>query len=641
MKPAESFNDMKSVIASLVRGVAISFPLILAACGDEAADNPTQLTQSGLEVVSDVSELPKCTKFNEGELVWVVDEITPRMCRDGKWFAVAEGNVTATCTTKELKDKSGVKIICGGDSIGVVLNGKDGVDGKDGRDGKDGAAGKDGIDGADGAPGANGKDGTPGAQGTGCSMEKIDENSVRVTCGSESAVLHVGDSPNTTVPDTVTQDTVLLDSEKVAVLLDEVSGVTQKGPFLSGSKVLVRELEDGRALTQTGNSFNGKILNDRGEFKIKARMLVSQYVMLEASGYYRNEITGENSSSELTLFAITDVNERNTVNVNLLTHLEYERVIYLVTKKKMTVRAAKKQAQKEVFALLNIDATDFSNSEDLNIAGASDEDAALLAFSIIFQGNRSVSQLSELLQKIAIDMEEDGTWDNAAMRISLADWASEKELEGEMANIRQNVTNWQLSSIVPNFERHIHKFWTTEYGLGSCADENEGEILQNTNEQSKTNGSYFVCKSGKWTTASIIEFDTYQWEPGADGDVRSGDVISSNCYVFENSAWRSGNASDCSLGLRGCTALRQDTVGKGGDNVYHICDAQSWRDATTYEKDTFGWKDSTDGAIKKGDVTDSIYVFDKTAWRTASSVEAKLGGCVSAIADSVGKVGGT
>ena len=111
--------------------------------------------------------------------------------------------------------------------------------------------------------------------------------------------------------------------------------------------------------------------------------------------------------------------------------------------------------------------------------------------------------------------------------------------------------------------------------------------------------------------------------------------------MYEDKAWRSGNNSDCALGLRGCTVLRQDTVGKGSDKIYHICDAKSWRNATTYEKDTFGWKDSTDGAIKKGNVTDSIYVFDKIVWRATSNVEAKLGGCVTAIADSVGKVGST
>ena len=87
--------------------------------------------------------------------------------------------------------------------------------------------------------------------------------------------------------------------------------------------------------------------------------------------------------------------------------------------------------------------------------------------------------------------------------------------------------------------------------------------------------------------------------------------------------------------------MRQDTVGLGSDKVWHICDGKSWRNATTYEKDTFGWKTGADGEIKKGSVTDTVYVFDKTAWRVTSAVEGKLGGCVSAIADSVGKVGTT
>jgi hypothetical protein len=48
-------------------------------------------------------------------------------------------NGNYSCTTKELKDKSGLKIICNGDSIGVVLNG---VNGKDGEKGDPGVAGR-------------------------------------------------------------------------------------------------------------------------------------------------------------------------------------------------------------------------------------------------------------------------------------------------------------------------------------------------------------------------------------------------------------------------------------------------------------------------------------------------------------------
>ena len=605
-----------------IRILALIVAALLAACSDESTtEKIVEVTSSGVDVVSDISMLPACGKSNDRELVWVKGEMTPRMCSDGKWYAVAEGSVSATCFSEPLADGSGIKIICGGDSIGVLLNGMDGkdgaqgqqgekgvagedgksgdtgnggnsgTDGKDGKNGTDGKAGapgengKDGADGKDGAPGANGKDGkdgNDGTDGTSCSLKKIDENVVRVVCGNDSTDLYVGE-----LPDTVTQGEVELDSEKIAVSLDEVSGLTQKGPFLKGSAVLVREMEDGRTLTQTGYSFNGKILNDRGEFKVNARMLVSQYVMLEATGYYRNEVTGENSNSALTLFAITDVNDRNTVNVNLLTHLEYERVIYLVTQKKMKVRAAKKQAQKEVFALLHIDATNFSNSEDLNIAGASDEDAALLAFSIILQGDRSESELSELLTKIATDMEEDGIWDDSASRASMADWAALVDSTDGFAKIRRNVENWKLSSAVPHFEKYMQKFWTTEYGIGECSEANVGAVVASK----KT--PFEFCKG------SLVYIDD-SW-PQLFACVENGDTT-----VLDDSWQRR-----------------------------YVCQEDGlWHFATDAEKDMYLWHDTTDGAIKSGNVTGKIYVFDSLGianghkgWREADEEERLYGGC--------------
>ena len=641
------------------RALLIALVFLLASCGDDSTQNITQVTQS-MDVIADVSKLPKCEKSNDGEQVWVKNEMTPRMCSDGKWYAVAEGSVAATCSTKQLKDSSGLKIICGGDSIGVVLNGKDGADGKDGKDGKDGAtgiqgkkgatgdqglqgvqgkkgekgetgdsgmqgvqgkkgekgdvgsqgaqgkkgetgdagadgkdgaAGKNGTDGKDGSAGANGKDGTDGADGKGCSMETIDEYSVRVICGSDSTILYV----DSNVFDTTLHDNpVVLDSEKIAISLNQVSGVTQKGPFLSGSKVLVRELEDGRTLTQTGNSFNGKILNDKGEFKINARMLVSQYVMLEVTGYYRNEVTGKNSNSELTLFAITDVNDRNTVNVNLLTHLEYERVIYLVTQKKMKVRAAKKQAQKEVFAILNIDATNFENSEDLNIVGNTEADAALLAFSVVLQANRSVSELSELLQKIALDIEKDGTLDDPQIRKSLADWAAQRNhycQENEMwwdskspcvdtlsfEWIGRNVQKWGLTDTVPNFMKYVYSFWSKEYGLGTCNKENYNKIAVATASSAK--GKIFLC--------------SYMWM-----------YKSPNNISYE-------------------------------DN--EIYEYYGWVKSTDEEKnDTYNWNDTIDGAVRYGDYSGKMYVFDsmqalsiysQSGWRLVDYLEEKIGKC--------------
>ena len=58
------------------------------------------------------------------------------------------------------------------------------------------------------------------------------------------------------------------DSGIIAVTDWEVAGVSQKGPFVTGSAVTVQEL-DGITLKQTGKSFKGTIKSDKGDFAIK------------------------------------------------------------------------------------------------------------------------------------------------------------------------------------------------------------------------------------------------------------------------------------------------------------------------------------------------------------------------------------
>lgn len=555
------------------------------------------------------------------------------------------------------------------------------------------------------------------------------------------------------------------DAGIIAITDKMVSGVSQKGPFANGSSVTVYEL-DGKTLAQTGSSFEGKIKNDLGEFSVKVVKLASQYALLKANGFYRNEITGEKSNSQITLYALTDLSDRDEVNVNLLTHLAYERSLYLATEDSLSVVNAKKQAEGEVFKSFGIEGV-ADAAEDLNIFGESDQSAALLAVSILMQGNLKEADFSERLNDYAQDIEADGVWDDAVTATQVADWAAEQGLGAGLVSIRGNVQAWNSLAGVPDFEKYVNNFWYQNYGLGTCDKKREGEVKKNQNAASVRANEYFICKSGtwhiattlefdtykqncdedgkttsgnvtkgsylcngktwreadeveavlngciekreaevspalgthyicenrKWRIASDIEKDTYKWlDPSVkhtekDGDVRYGDVVKSNCYVFEDKVWRSGNESDCSLNLRGCTKLRQDAVGLGADKVWYTCSNKSWRNATNIEKDTATWgagtfngevrtgqvnktiyyiygtsnnawrnattleKDTydytnnmdwlagTDGEIKKGSVTDSVYVYDASAWRTADDIEKTLGGCVAAIADSIGKVG--
>ena len=287
------------------------------------------------------------------------------------------------------------------------------------------------------------------------------------------------------------------ESEGITAVKDwEVAGVSQKGPFVTGSSVTVQEL-DGITLKQTGKSFKGTIKSDKGDFAIKDINLQSQYAILEASGYYRDEITGKKSTGTVTLRALTDLTKRKTVNINLLTHLEYERVMYLVTEKKMSIAKAKAQADEEILAAFGID-VDFGKSEDLNIFESGDGNAALLAISVLMHADADVAGLTERMGEFSIAIAEGGDWEDADTKAVIADWACDADLKGSLATVRDNVEGWKYADSVPAFEKYVTNFWWDNYGLGQCTSKREGDTKRNVNKLSKLYNEYFVCESGRW-----------------------------------------------------------------------------------------------------------------------------------------------
>jgi uncharacterized protein (TIGR02145 family) len=78
---------------------------------------------------------------------------------------------------------------------------------------------------------------------------------------------------------------------EVAITNKTIVGVSQKGPFINGSTVTLYELNF-ETQAQTGKSFIGQIEDDHGSFSISKIELTSQYALLNANGFYRNEISG-------------------------------------------------------------------------------------------------------------------------------------------------------------------------------------------------------------------------------------------------------------------------------------------------------------------------------------------------------------
>ncbi len=314
------------------------------------------------------------------------------------------------------------------------------------------------------------------------------------------------------------------DAGIIAVTDWEVAGVSQKGPFVTGSAVTVQEL-DGITLKQTGKSFKGSIKSDKGDFAIKDINLESQYAILEASGYYRDEISGKKSSGQVTLRALTDLKDRKHVNINLLTHLEYERVMYLVTEKKKSIAEAKEQAEREVLATFGIEG-DFAESEDLNIFETGDGNAALLAISVLLQSDVDVAGLTERMGEFSISLAEGGSWDDADAKTAIADWACDVDLKGSLSKVRKNVEDWKYADTVPAFEKYVTNFWWNNYGLGVCNDKRENETKRNVNKLSKMYNEYFVCEGDRW----VIPGDEPKSSSSMDGSSSSkqDDVSSSS-----------------------------------------------------------------------------------------------------------------
>lgn len=165
----------------------------------------------------------------------------------------------------------------------------------------------------------------------------------------------------------------------VAIANKELAGVVQKGPFVTGSSIVLKETSASGNFKPTGREFYATTRSDKGDFKIDGINLESQYVRITATGYYKRERTGENSACQISLNALSDISNRDQVNVNVLTHLEYDRTLKLIKKGK-SFAEAKKQAYQELMKAFYYDDL-AENSENLDINNDGDADKALKKIS--------------------------------------------------------------------------------------------------------------------------------------------------------------------------------------------------------------------------------------------------------------------
>jgi hypothetical protein len=243
----------------------------------------------------------------------------------------------------------------------------------------------------------------------------------------------------------------------VVISLSSLSGQVQKGPFTNGTSITISELEN--SLTPTGKNFNTNIQSNTGAFSVANVQLVSPYVEARASGFYFNEVTNEISTAQLSLNALSNLQGKTTININLLSHLEYLRIKNLISgNNPLSFAVAKNQALTEVLSIFDFSKSGVSDAELLDITQSGDGNAKLLAISSIMLQDRSVGQFSELLANISTDIASDGVLNSESIKNQLLQSARNVDA----AQIRQNLINryaeLEVTVAIPEFESEVISF---------------------------------------------------------------------------------------------------------------------------------------------------------------------------------------
>lgn len=374
-----------------------------------------------------------------------------------------------------------------------------------------------------------------------------------------------------------------------------LSGFVQKGPFSKGSKISIQELE-ATTLLPVGDVTEGGVLNDEGTYSLEFSEFESPYALLTAVGTYRDELTGEKSKATVTLNALVDLTARKSANVNLLTHLEYLRVLYLVREEGLTVAEAKMQAEREVLRAFGISG-DFALAEDLNIYSNGDGNAALLAISVIMLGGlekdggsglpfglatknddgEENSKLAERITDFAEDLESDGFWKNGRTAANMADWAVEQGLNGKFDSFRTQVVSY------------IDSFWWKIYGFDACDSTLDGAAWLNDNPYSANRGVYFICKNGKWIPERMGDDSKDTTDVKDSTQVRDTTDVADTTAVNDTTSIADTNSvadttfvdtlSDFEKDIGGqrCTYFGRIIHGVVDTNNAYFCDGVKWK----------------------------------------------------------------
>lgn len=316
----------------------------------------------------------------------------------------------------------------------------------------------------------------------------------------------------------------------------QILGHIEKGPFVQGSEVTLTDLN--KDLSQSGKSYTTNTTSDLGSFDFGQTLDLScGLVELKTSGYFYNECTGSLSNSQITLKVIANTDGAANLNVNLLTHLEYARVKYLVKSGK-SFKQAKEQAESEILKSFAI--TDkIASPEKVSLTDCDKNANILLAISSIMLYDKSEAEFSEFIAKFSNDIEKDGTIDNSQLKETI----KKGQENCHPSQIKKKMEEYYQSKgsnvAIGNFSQFI------DFNGDGVIDDKDEETLDVVNPGTSTEETFFKSeKEASYVLNSIYaglhDYITYQNQLDAmrlyNDKVQQ---ITSNYGIVSN-AWNTG-----------------------------------------------------------------------------------------------------